>query len=843
VSALKRLGLLAAVTTGLAGLAPAAAADTLRAGVGRADITPPTGYYMMGWVRSDGLVRGQHTRLYARAIVLEKDGRKVALVAEDLNGIPGGVLKAAADRDKAYGFSEQNVLDSASHTHAGPSQFYNFGSYDTVFMTLGTPSQQNVSGALDPQLYAFEVNQLATAIRRADQDLGPARAGWGSTQLTDVTQNRSLEAHLANYGILEPYGAGSPSQDPRGPVHTIDPNVDVLRVDKRISSRRSVLAPRCRRRPSRGPRRKRRCHNKRGAHRFDRQNRRRRRAQTATPARTARRLTSSRRHTSSRPHTSSPRLTSSRPHTSSRRPAHRRRARARQPRHPATRTTYRYAPVAMWSEFADHGTVNKVTFTYYNADHHGAAIRLTEEAMRRQGQVPAGQDVVNAYGNSDEGDMSAGLVRSGPADAEWVGRREADAFMTAWTEAGRHLSDRLSVDRRWTRLCFCGQPTAGGMVDSKAIFGLPQLTGSEEGRGPLYDVTHVNFEDRRSATDDPVQGNKIQEAQPPALNVPTAVPVMTLRIGDRLIVSVPGEMTVGMGERVRDAVVKATAPQGITRAVIAGLANEYLSYFTTPEEYQRQHYEGGSTLYGRYSSNLLQATSTELARRLVAGQSAPTPAPFDPTNGVAADAEPFSEGASTATILSTPSDTPRLGHAVMKWTGGPRGFDRQVERAFVTIRRRVGASWQPVADDLGLQILWSVDDQGAYQATWEVPRDAPAGAYQLVVSANHYRLESPAFQVSPAANLTVRTTAATVDGATLTLDYPPAVLEQDFTYRPTSAPTGQMTVQVGGHPVTVTGRGGTFHVSAPPGTTISVAPGAARDGAGNTNANSVSLTT
>ena len=32
------------------------------------------------------------------------------------------------------------LLDSASHTHAAPSQFYNFGSYDTVFMTTSTPT-------------------------------------------------------------------------------------------------------------------------------------------------------------------------------------------------------------------------------------------------------------------------------------------------------------------------------------------------------------------------------------------------------------------------------------------------------------------------------------------------------------------------------------------------------------------------------------------------------------------------------------------------------------------------------------------------------------------------------
>src|SRR3954452_20494545 len=120
--------------------ASASAAGRIDVGVGRADITPPTGYYMMGWVRSDAKLVGQHTRLWARAIVLRQGGRKVALVTEDLNGIPGGMLAQAADMDKDIGYSQENVLDSASHTHAAPTSYYNFTTYNSVFMTSSTPT-------------------------------------------------------------------------------------------------------------------------------------------------------------------------------------------------------------------------------------------------------------------------------------------------------------------------------------------------------------------------------------------------------------------------------------------------------------------------------------------------------------------------------------------------------------------------------------------------------------------------------------------------------------------------------------------------------------------------------
>ena len=58
---------LLAVSLATAAPAPASPRPSLLVGVGRADITPPTGYYLMGWVRSDAVARGQHTRLFARA--------------------------------------------------------------------------------------------------------------------------------------------------------------------------------------------------------------------------------------------------------------------------------------------------------------------------------------------------------------------------------------------------------------------------------------------------------------------------------------------------------------------------------------------------------------------------------------------------------------------------------------------------------------------------------------------------------------------------------------------------------------------------------------------------------
>src|SRR3954453_1401944 len=657
MGAVRRIGrslalpLLAVGLVGMATSAPASAAPKLKVGVGRADITPPTGYYMMGWGRSDGVIIGQNTRLRVRVIVLKRGHDKVALVSEDLNGIPGGMMAQAAERDHDLGFSERNVLDSASHTHAAPTGFYNFPTYNSVFMTIKSPTSFNLTGKLDPQLYSFEVRQLARAIRRANTDLGPGKLGWGETNIDHLTKNRSLEAHLYDHGIHVPYGTGKVSMDPKGRLHTIDPEANVLRVDKIIGG---------------GD-----------------------------------------------------------------------------------------VPVGMWSTFANHGTVNHYQFTFYNEDHHGAATHLVERAIRRKGHVPKGQDVVDAYGNTDEGAQSAGVDKWGPAQADPVGTVEARKFMDAWRQAGRHMDRTPTLERRWTRMCFCGQQTADGPVANTGVFGQPEFTGSEEGRGPLYDLTRVPFEGDHLPVGAGAQGDKIQTPIP--LNVPRAVPLMALQVGDRMVVSIPGEMTEEMGRRVRHAVVQAAAGHGVVRAVISGLANEYADYFTTPEEYDAQHYEGAATIYGRASSVALQETLVRLTRDLVSDRKAPKPYAYDPRNGIRAKSPPFGKGAADAKVVKQPQRTARrLLHPTVAWQGGPRGLDRPLERAFVKIQRHSGGRWRTVDSDLGRDVLWQVDSNGLYHAEWEAPYDHPLGTYRFRITANRYSLTSRPFRLKPSSALTVQ---------------------------------------------------------------------------------------
>ena len=86
----------------------------------------------------------------------------------------------------------------------------------------------------------------------------------------------------------------------------------------------------------------------------------------------------------------------------------------------------RLVPVGLWSTFANHGTVTLGSRAgNYNGDHLGAAMLATEDALRRTGGAPPGQDVVTAFSNADEGDTSSALHRTGPAAASFFCSEEA----------------------------------------------------------------------------------------------------------------------------------------------------------------------------------------------------------------------------------------------------------------------------------------------------------------------------------------------------------------------------------------------------------------------------------
>ncbi len=176
-------------------------AAELRAGVATADITPENGGTTLGFVRPDVMVKGVHTRLMGRALVLDDGDTEVALLAT--------ASRFALQKDSLVA----RVKDLGSATRRS----------STRARTRTRARRTSPTG---------RSSSSRRAIRKAHAARVPARAGVGPQRVLDVNRNRSIEAHLANHGLDQFYGQGHAEDDPRGVEHSRDTRLRLLRVDR-----------------------------------------------------------------------------------------------------------------------------------------------------------------------------------------------------------------------------------------------------------------------------------------------------------------------------------------------------------------------------------------------------------------------------------------------------------------------------------------------------------------------------------------------------------------------------------------------------------------------------------
>jgi neutral ceramidase len=127
---------------------------------------------------------------------------------------------------------------------------------------------------------------------------------------------------------------------------------------------------------------------------------------------------------------------------------------------------------------------------------------------------------------------------------------------------------------------------------------------------------------------DGCQGNKrhllfsfLQPLLEPKDSFPNTVMFQLIRVNDTVILPIPFEVTVTSGRRIAARVkgeFVGSGEHGIRHVGVASNSNGYFGYTTTPEEYFRQYYEGGHTLYGRYSTPYLTAQFGVLTRDFLA---------------------------------------------------------------------------------------------------------------------------------------------------------------------------------------------------------------------------------
>lgn len=101
---------------------------------------------------------------------------------------------------------------------------------------------------------------------------------------------------------------------------------------------------------------------------------------------------------------------------------------------------------------------------------------------------------------------------------------------------------------------------------------------------------------------------------------PSILPTQVIRIGQLVLVGIPGEPTTMAGRRIVKAVTEAVESVTSTRqasditVIPHGYVNGYSDYIATYEEYQLQRYEGANTAYGPRTLDAYMRQFAKLAR-------------------------------------------------------------------------------------------------------------------------------------------------------------------------------------------------------------------------------------
>jgi neutral ceramidase len=410
-------------------------------------------------------------------------------------------------------------------------------------------------------------------------------------------------------------------------------------------------------------------------------------------------------------------------------------------------------PMALWSNFAVHPTSFGDGNLLFSGDNAGIAARLAEAAISSKGAR-----VIDVWTNGAQGDISP----RGESDVNWTitdaaqaneaGARDAAGIVAAWRDAGRNMTDSLSIGSRSFFFAFDGTSYGGAGGKNEPVSPYPVL-----GQGGIVqdDGTCAPIDDFAG----PGQGEKMPLLGGPGL-APPSVPVSFWRIGRTGIAAYPVELTKQMGLRIRQSLLAASGG-ALDRVVISGLTNGYWSYTTTPEEYGYCGYEGSFTLFGREEGYGWLAAGNQLMGALLSGKPAPAGFPEPPDTAFASSqTTPIRSTPAAGTVVKQPaSSLARYGYAVFSWKGGDPQVDAPRSVPIVSLQRKSKGGWQTVATDDTFEDATQRSAGDIWTETFQFDRCRALGTYRFHVTGRAVRSDGgvPSPYVVDSAPFTVGT--------------------------------------------------------------------------------------
>ena len=198
------------------------ASRILRAGAATSNITPPLGELIVGGWKPIPATH-VHDELYARCLVLDDGNTRLVIVLCDNVGIPTEVFDSAKEQvHKATGIPKSHMLMASTHTHSAT--------------TARGPSKAIREDELT-EYQRFLANRVSDGVRRALNQLEPARIGWGHVNEPSEVFNRRW--HVTDSSLLSnPFGGVDQVRmnPPRGsaaldrPAGPIDPQICFISV-------------------------------------------------------------------------------------------------------------------------------------------------------------------------------------------------------------------------------------------------------------------------------------------------------------------------------------------------------------------------------------------------------------------------------------------------------------------------------------------------------------------------------------------------------------------------------------------------------------------------------------